>query len=67
MVQASLERLPPLGQIIKTMSPLGRAASAEEVADSILYLCSPSASYINGTSLVVDAGLTLTARGAANI
>ncbi|KAL9012830.1 MAG: hypothetical protein Q9173_002422 [Seirophora scorigena] len=60
MMQASLERIPPLGGIIKAASPLGRAAEPEEVADYIVFLCSPSASYINGTGLIVDAGLTLT-------
>lgn len=65
MMQASLQRIPMLGQIIQKLSPLGRAATTEEVADYIMFLCSPSASYINGTCLLVDAGLTLTAHGAA--
>lgn len=60
MVKASLERSPPLAGIIKAASPLGRTAEPEEVADYIVFLCSPSASYINGTGLIVDAGLTLT-------
>lgn len=60
MMQASMERTPPLGGIIKAASPLGRAADPEEVADYIVFLCSPSASYINGTGLIIDAGLTLT-------
>ncbi|KAL8729342.1 MAG: hypothetical protein Q9181_005040 [Wetmoreana brouardii] len=60
MMQASLQRIPPLESIIKAASPLGRAADPEEVADYILFLCSPSGSYINGTGLLVDAGLTLT-------
>ncbi|KAL9591531.1 MAG: hypothetical protein Q9179_007629, partial [Wetmoreana sp. 5 TL-2023] len=60
MMQASLQRIPPLGSIIKAASPLGRAADPEEVADYIVFLCSPSGSYINGTGLLVDAGLTLT-------
>ncbi|KAI0191939.1 NAD(P)-binding protein [Astrocystis sublimbata] len=61
MMQASLVRVPSLGQLIKTASPLGRAANPEEVADCILFLCSPSASYVNGASLLIDAGLSLTA------
>ena len=59
MFQASLKRVPKLGQMVQTLSPLGRAAIVEEVANVILFLCSPSASYINGVGLTVDAGLTL--------
>ncbi|KAI9672164.1 MAG: hypothetical protein M1831_001977 [Alyxoria varia] len=44
------------------MLPLGRLAEVEEVADVIAFLCSPSASYISGSAVVVDAGMTLTCR-----
>jgi NAD(P)-dependent dehydrogenase (short-subunit alcohol dehydrogenase family) len=36
--------------------PLGRVATAEEVAQAVLFLVSEAASYITGTSLVVDGG-----------
>jgi NAD(P)-dependent dehydrogenase (short-subunit alcohol dehydrogenase family) len=36
--------------------PLGRAASAEDVAQAVLFLASSSASMITGTSLMVDGG-----------
>lgn len=36
--------------------PLGRAAEPEEVADAALFLASPQASMITGTSLMVDGG-----------
>jgi NAD(P)-dependent dehydrogenase (short-subunit alcohol dehydrogenase family) len=39
--------------------PLGRIAEPEEVAEAVAYLCSPSASFVNGAELVVDGGLTL--------
>jgi NAD(P)-dependent dehydrogenase (short-subunit alcohol dehydrogenase family) len=39
--------------------PLGRIASAEEVADSIVMLASPRARYVTGQMLLVDGGLTL--------
>ncbi|KAI1453661.1 NAD(P)-binding protein [Annulohypoxylon moriforme] len=60
MNKASLERVPQLGKMIQTMAPLRRVANTEEVADYILFLCSPSASYINGTGLCIDSGMTLT-------
>nr|WP_321295352.1 glucose 1-dehydrogenase [uncultured Sphaerochaeta sp.] len=38
--------------------PLGRLASARDVANSVLYLASDEASFINGISLPVDGGVT---------
>jgi 3-hydroxybutyrate dehydrogenase len=35
-----------------------RLVEPGEVADAVRYLCSPSASFVNGTSLVVDGGWT---------
>ncbi|KAI1098690.1 NAD(P)-binding protein [Jackrogersella minutella] len=61
MNHASLERVPQLAQIIKAVSPLQRVATTEEVVDYIVFLCSPSSSYINGTGLIIDVGATLTA------
>lgn len=59
MYQAMLNKIPQLPQMIETLSPLKRIATPEEVANVILFLCSPSASYINGVALIVDAGLAL--------
>ena len=38
--------------------PANRFGEANEVAEAIAYLCSPSASYINGINLPVDGGRT---------
>lgn len=38
--------------------PLGRLATAADVANAVLYLASEEASFINGVSLPVDGGVT---------
>ena len=45
--------------------PWGRAGTAEEVAETVMFLLSPQADYITGATLVIDGGLSLTvAQGA---
>ena len=36
--------------------PLGRIAEVEEVADLVIYLCSPRAHFVNGTMIEIDGG-----------
>ena len=60
MMARDFEKQPELEKIIQAVSPVGRMAMLEEVGDVIVFLCSASASYINGQGLVVDAGLSLT-------
>jgi len=38
--------------------PVGRLATAEEIADAALYLASRGAAFVTGSQLVVDGGLT---------
>jgi 3-oxoacyl-[acyl-carrier protein] reductase len=47
---------------IKTMEesiPLGRLGSPEDIASAVLYLASDEASYVTGTTIIVDGGQTL--------
>jgi len=39
--------------------PIGRLGRAEEIASSVLWLCSPAASLVVGHALVVDGGYTI--------
>jgi NAD(P)-dependent dehydrogenase (short-subunit alcohol dehydrogenase family) len=43
---------------VKAAHPLGRWASADEIAESIVFLASDSASFITGTILMADGGYT---------
>ena len=38
--------------------PIGRLGTAEEVAEAIVYLASPTAGYVTGTALAIDGGIT---------
>lgn len=45
------------------MHAMGRIGKAEEVADAIVYLASPMASFITGAALVVDGGMLVPTGG----
>ncbi len=47
---------PALAQV-KAMTPMGRLGKPEEIADAIVFLASPQASYITGQVLAVNGGM----------
>ncbi len=48
------DRLEQLG----SATPLGRTADPSEIAEAIVFLASPQASYITGATVMVDGGYT---------
>ena len=60
MFEGECKKVPQTLDAVKAMSPLSRPAEVDEVGNSIVYLCSPAASYVFGVGLIVDAGLILT-------
>src|SRR5207244_3748989 len=56
MVTGMLEREPDAMKEIMRVTPIGRLGRAEEIADAVLWLCSPGASFVIGQALAVDGG-----------
>jgi NAD(P)-dependent dehydrogenase (short-subunit alcohol dehydrogenase family) len=58
------DRPDALWKVVENMHPLGRIAQPREVAEAVAYLASPRASFVTGSTLVVDGGLLLPLSGA---
>ena len=56
---ASAAREQGLQDALKAMTPIGRMATPEEMASAILYLASDEASFVVGSLMVIDGGLTV--------
>ncbi|MEM9510474.1 MAG: SDR family oxidoreductase [Cyanobacteria bacterium P01_E01_bin.35] len=43
---------------MKSLHPIGRLAKPEEIANTVVWLCSDEASFILGQAIAVDGGFT---------
>ncbi len=56
---APLVSNPGMKAMVDSMTPLGRFGTAQEVAEAVVWLCSPAASFVTGHAMVVDGGATV--------
>ena len=59
MVMGMLETQPEAMAALMKEVPMGRLGRAEEIADAMLWLCSPASSFVIGHALPVDGGYTV--------
>lgn len=59
MVQAMFDSGNLTREFVAQTQPIGRIGRAEEVADTVLWLCSPAASLLIGQPVAVDGGYTI--------
>lgn len=59
MAEDLIRRNPKLEEELVRDIPAGRLGKPEEIADAVLWLCSPAASFIHGHALLVDGGFTI--------
>ena len=61
-VANALSVRPELASLAKA-NPMRRPAKTEEVADAIVFLCGPGATYITASEMIVDGGLLVASPG----
>ncbi|CAG9984555.1 unnamed protein product [Clonostachys byssicola] len=59
MTQRACDKTPGFDRFVQSQLPMGRVATPEEIADAILFLSSSKASFITGSSLMVDGALSI--------
>ncbi|MFC1919902.1 SDR family oxidoreductase [Chloroflexota bacterium] len=57
MIERAISGAPHVEAQIIARVPMGRLASPEEIAETVIWLCSDAASYVTGHTLVIDGGM----------
>jgi len=55
---APLVANPQMKAVIDGLTPMGRMGTATEIAEAVVWLCSPAASFVTGHAMVIDGGAT---------
>ncbi len=56
MVERIIGNSPQLGEALVASEPIGRVGQPQEIAESVVWLCSESASFVTGHAMSVDGG-----------
>ena len=59
MARELMNRNPDLEKDLIRDIPAGRLGKPEEIADAVLWLCSPQASFVDGHALLVDGAFSI--------
>jgi NAD(P)-dependent dehydrogenase (short-subunit alcohol dehydrogenase family) len=49
---------PVVRQVLLDRTPMGRLGTAEDIANGVLFLASDESSWVTGSELVIDGGMT---------